>query len=88
MEDAVSGLGFEVVVIARPSLLTGDRKSLEQPARPGETLAQHAFKWLSPLLPRNYRAISASEVASALVNHVKSAGAGRHILLSGELQIP
>jgi len=36
MEDAVQGLGFETVVIARPSLLAGDRTALKQAPRPGE----------------------------------------------------
>ena len=31
MEDAVSALGFETLVIARPSLLAGDRHALKQP---------------------------------------------------------
>ena len=37
-EDAVAALGFDAVVIARPSLLVGDRESLGQPSRLGERL--------------------------------------------------
>ena len=35
MEDSVAALGYESVVLARPSLLLGDRESLGQPTRAG-----------------------------------------------------
>lgn len=85
MEAAVGNLGFATVVIARPSLLSGDRASLKQAQRLGEKLALSAFKWINPLLPANYRSVQASRVAHALVNTLQSAAAGRHILLSGDI---
>ena len=85
METAVGSLGFATVAIARPSLLTGDRASLKQAQRLGEKLAISAFKWINPLLPANYRSVEASRVAHALVNTLHSAPAGRHILLSGDI---
>ena len=39
MEEALSALGFETLVIARPSFLAGDREALGQPLRSGEKLA-------------------------------------------------
>jgi uncharacterized protein YbjT (DUF2867 family) len=42
MEAAIAQLGYESVVIARPSLLLGDRAALGQPARSGETWATRA----------------------------------------------
>ena len=48
---------------ARPSLLAGDRDALNQPERVIEKLSLVAFKWLNPLIPANYRAITASNVA-------------------------
>lgn len=86
MEAAVSQLGFEIVVIARPSLLAGDRDALNQPERAAEKLSLVAFKWLKPLIPANYRAINASSVAQAMVNTLQTAAAGQHVLQSGEMQ--
>ena len=86
MEAAVSQLGFETLVIARPSLLAGDRSALKQPKRGSEKFAQMAFKLLKPLIPANYRAINASSVAKAMVSTLQTAGAGKHVLLSGEMQ--
>jgi uncharacterized protein YbjT (DUF2867 family) len=85
MEEALSALGFETLVIARPSLLAGDRESLGQPGRIGEQLGLAASRWLAPLLPGNYMPIQASAVARALLAAVRSGG-GSRILLSGQMQ--
>ena len=86
MEAAVCALGFDTVVIARPSLLTGDRASLNQPRRSGEQWALRALKWLIPLIPANYRPVDANRVACALVDTLQTASAGCHVLLSGKLR--
>ena len=86
MEEAVSSLGFETLVIARPSLLDGERAALCQPARRGEQLALKVMRQLKPLIPRNYRAILASDVAAALVAAVQAGRPGVQILLSGQMQ--
>ena len=86
MEAAVSQLGFDAVVIARPSLLAGDRDALKQPERISEKLSLVAFKLFKPLIPANYRSIQASSVAGAMVRTLQTAGAGRHVLLSGNMQ--
>ena len=86
MEDAVNQLGFQTVVIARPSLLAGDRGALKQPERIAEKLSLIAFKWLKPLIPANYQAINASDVAAAMLKTLGSAGAGKQVLLSGDMQ--
>jgi len=86
MEQAVSALGYDSVVIARPSMLDGDRESLNQAARPTERIGLAVMGLLRPLTPTNYRAISASDVALSLVKAVKSRKRGTRILLSGELQ--
>lgn len=85
MEQAVSRLGFESLVFARPSMLVGDRDSLGQPGRSGEKLAL-IFMRFAALIPANYRAIEAVRVARALVRAVKTAGKGTRVLLSGEMQ--
>lgn len=86
MEEALSGLGFETLVIARPSLLVGDREALGQPPRAGEEIGQKVSRWLAPLIPAKYRPIAAAAVAGALVQAVRAA-TGRRVLLSGAMQI-
>jgi uncharacterized protein YbjT (DUF2867 family) len=85
MEYAVSRLGFDSLVFARPSMLLGNRDSLGQPERSGEKLALIAMKFRA-LIPANYRAIEAVRVARALVHAVKTVEKGTRVLLSGEMQ--
>ncbi len=86
MEQAVSGLGYETVVIARPSMLDGDREALHQAARPAERLGLAVMGLFRAVTPANLRAISARDVAVGLVKAIRSRPRGTHILLSGELQ--
>lgn len=85
LEDALAGLGYDGLVIARPSFLAGDRTSLGQPVRSGETLALRISTWLRPLIPANYRSIHAGDVATALLRAVPTAQ-GRSVLLSGKMR--
>jgi uncharacterized protein YbjT (DUF2867 family) len=84
LEDALAALGFEGLVIARPSMLAGDRASLGQPVRPGEGYAVTVSRLLGPLIPRNYRSVAAADVAHALLTRVPVAR-GREIVLSGDM---
>ncbi len=86
MEDAVGRLGYDTLVLARPSLLSGDRSTLGQPKRAAEKFAATTMRLLRPLTPANYRAIAAADVAAALVEAVKSGAAGKTVLLSGAMQ--
>lgn len=86
VEAAVSTLGFETLVIARPSLLAGDRAALGQPARAGERIGLLLSAVLRPLIPADYRVIQARDVARALVAAVARGEAGQRILLSGQMQ--
>jgi uncharacterized protein YbjT (DUF2867 family) len=85
MEAALSTLGFDTLVIARPSFLVGDREALGQPLRGGEKLALNVSKWLAPLIPDNLKAIEAAAVARALLKAVQ-ASKGRRVMLSSELR--
>lgn len=85
LEDALAALGFEGLVIARPSMLAGNRGALGQPERSGELVALSVSRWLKPLIPSNYRSIDAHDVASALLREVPRAQ-GREVLLSGAMQ--
>lgn len=85
LEDALAGVGFEGLVIARPSLLLGDRAALGQPDRPFERIGAAVSRFVRPLIPANYRPIAAAAVARALLRSVPDAR-GRVVLLSGEMQ--
>jgi uncharacterized protein YbjT (DUF2867 family) len=84
-EDALAALGFDTLVIARPSFLAGDRESLGQPVRGGEKLAQRVSRILAPLIPDNFKSIDAKLVARALLEGVPQLR-GRHVLLSGAMR--
>lgn len=84
-EADLAGLGFETLVIARPSFLAGDRESLGQPLRGGEKLALDVSRWLAPLIPANYASVQASSVANALLEAVRTS-TGKRLVLSGELR--
>jgi uncharacterized protein YbjT (DUF2867 family) len=85
LEDAFAKLGYEALVIARPSMLAGDRQALGQPERGGEKLAFRVSQLLRPVIPANYRSIAARDVAGALLREVPRAQ-GQRVLLSGEMQ--
>jgi uncharacterized protein YbjT (DUF2867 family) len=85
LEDALSALPFEGLVVARPSFLAGNREALGQPIRRGEGVALAVSRVLGPLFPRNYRSVPAAAVAKALLARVPVAR-GREVLLSGEMQ--
>ncbi|MBD9390737.1 nucleoside-diphosphate sugar epimerase [Acidovorax sp. ACV01] len=86
VEQALQSLGFTTLVIARPSLLLGERQALGQAARPAESLSIKAFKLLDPLIPANYRARPGVDVARALVHAVQTRPAGLHVLSGSALQ--
>ncbi|WP_338849129.1 nucleoside-diphosphate sugar epimerase [Massilia sp. W12] len=85
LEEALQAMAFTRLVIARPSMLTGDRKALGQPERPGEEWGAAAGRLLGFLIPANYKPIGAQPVARALLQHVPH-GSGLEILLSGALR--
>jgi uncharacterized protein YbjT (DUF2867 family) len=85
LEEALAQLPFEGLVIARPSLLMGDRVALGQPERPLEKVSAVFMKMLGPLVRANYRAIAATQVARTLLARTPTAE-GRAVVLSGEMQ--
>lgn len=85
LEEALAQLSFEGLVIARPSLLMGDREALGQRERPAEKVSMAVGKIFRPLIPANYRPIAAADVARALRVRVPTAR-GRLVLLSGSMQ--
>jgi uncharacterized protein YbjT (DUF2867 family) len=86
MEAELAKLGFAGVVIARPSLLAGNRAALGQPLRLGERLALAATAPLAGLIPKAWRPIQAATVARAMLRAMQQAKPGVQILESAALQ--
>jgi len=84
LEAALTQMPFDGLVIARPSLLVGDRAELGQPIRRGEELGYALSQRLGFLIPKNYRPINSAAVAQALLFAVPAAR-GKTVLLSGSL---
>jgi uncharacterized protein YbjT (DUF2867 family) len=85
-EEALKGLGFAQLVLARPSLLMGNRDTLGQPARRLEALALRLSGPLSALVPRSVRPIHAADVARALLRSLDQGPQGVVVLSSGQMQ--
>jgi uncharacterized protein YbjT (DUF2867 family) len=79
LEEALAQFTFEGLVIARPSLLVGNRASLGQPERPLKKVSAGFMKILGPHIPANYRAIAATQVART------PSAEGQVVVLSGEM---
>jgi len=76
MEADVVALGFDSVIIVRPSLLLGDRAALDQPLRAGERMAAVLTGPLGALIPKSVRPIEAGTVAQALLRAMLQAESG------------
>ncbi|MCU0937699.1 MAG: NAD(P)H-binding protein [Burkholderiaceae bacterium] len=86
MEQAVTALGYDTVVLAQPSLLLGDRAALGQPLRLGEAAAQWLLRPGLRLLPQRVRPIEATAVARALHEAAWNAATGVTRLPSARMQ--
>jgi uncharacterized protein YbjT (DUF2867 family) len=86
LEDALAGMPFAGLVIARPSMLVGNREALGQPVRRGEVVASMLGRIGGFLIPANYKPIEASAVAKALLSRVPTAS-GKSVLLSGSMRV-
>lgn len=85
-EAALQSIGYATLVIARPSMLAGDRAALAQATRVGERVGLALMGIFKPLIPANYRAISAPAVARAMVRAMATGKPGAQVLLSGQMQ--
>ena len=87
MQEAITQLGYETVVIAQPSMLLGDRPALGQPARSGELWAARLLGPLGRIVPKGVRPIPARAVAAALLAAILDAKQGVQVLKSGAMQV-
>ena len=88
LEEALAALHFDVLVIAQPSMLRGDRAALGQPVRPAEVWVERVNRVIGPILARRIRPVQAADVAAVLVRHVPRAPtiSGRLVLSSASMQ--
>jgi uncharacterized protein YbjT (DUF2867 family) len=85
LQEAVSNLGYESVVIAQPSLLIGDREALGQPNRAGEVWARRLLGPVAGLIPASFRPVHARDVAAALLAATLRAAPGTTIVPSRKM---
>jgi uncharacterized protein YbjT (DUF2867 family) len=85
-EDALVALGFERLVIARPSLLDGERETLDQPRRSAEAWMLKLARPLAGLIPAMWRPISPQRIARAMRVALDTPGPAVRVIESGELQ--
>lgn len=82
VEDALRGVGFGSLVIARPSLLLGDRGE----SRPGERVGIVMSRLLKPLLsPLRARPVEAADVGAAIVALARASQPGVSVVHSADL---
>lgn len=86
MEQTAARLGYASLVIARPSLLAGDRAATGQPVRRGERTALGLLTPIAWLLPAGVRPIDADRVARAMRLALLQGTPGLRVLESAELQ--
>jgi uncharacterized protein YbjT (DUF2867 family) len=85
-EAALATLGYRSVVIARPSLLAGDRAALGQPERAGEVWALRLLGPVMGLVPKGVRPIRADDVARAMIAALAEGMPGPRVLGSAQMQ--
>jgi uncharacterized protein YbjT (DUF2867 family) len=86
VEEALKELNFAHLLIVRPSFLAGDRESLGQANRPAEKIALTLSAFFKPIIPAQFRAISADAVARCMVERLGQMQAPIEIIESAELQ--
>jgi len=80
-EDAIRQLGYPGYSVVRPSLIDADRVE----SRPGERLALHLARALSPLIPARWRAVSPAAIARALLDAALASPPVSRVVESAEL---
>ncbi|NSL54985.1 Rossmann-fold NAD(P)-binding domain-containing protein [Uliginosibacterium aquaticum] len=85
LEDVLAELETDALLIARPSLLLGDRAALGQRPRAAEKVTAALFKLLGRAIPLGLRPVTAQRVAQALTSGLPTAR-GRSVLSSAQIQ--
>jgi uncharacterized protein YbjT (DUF2867 family) len=83
-EAGLAAQGWPSLTIVRPSLIAAHR----QPPRPGEVAGLWLARLLGPLLPRNYRPVSAEAIAACLLDMALASPDKFRMVESSELTKP
>jgi uncharacterized protein YbjT (DUF2867 family) len=82
VEQDLTALNYQTLLIFRPSLLLGNR----QENRLSERLAEGAMRLFSPLIPAKYKGVEAAKVANAMLATAQQGLVGKHVFESDALQ--
>ncbi|MDP5240834.1 NAD(P)H-binding protein [Uliginosibacterium sp. 31-16] len=85
LEEALAALETDALLIARPSLLLGDRAALGQKSRLAEKVTAALFRLLGRAIPLGLRPVEALHVAQVLISGLPTAR-GRSVLSSAQIQ--
>lgn len=80
LEQALQAMGFDTLVIVRPSLLIG-----EHPGRMLENFGQMALIPFARFMPATMRPIEAGQLAQAMINSARQAPEGEHLLMGADI---
>jgi uncharacterized protein YbjT (DUF2867 family) len=83
-EESLQTIGFPSLTILRPSGIIGPR----QPRRIGEEFILGLIRIMGPILPKRWRVVTGSQVASALIEAALGSSPGFHVVQSEDLHIP
>ncbi len=86
MEDGLRAMNFAQLVLARPSIIDGDRAALGQPQRRAEDITLRVMKRLGRLIPPAFAPISGDTIAHAMRWQLGQGAAGVQVLTSGQMQ--
>lgn len=86
MEAGLQVFAWQQLVIARPSIIDGDRAALGQVHRRGEAWALRIMLGLGRLIPQAFAPITGDTIAHAMRRQIASGANGTQILTSGTMQ--
>jgi uncharacterized protein YbjT (DUF2867 family) len=82
VEDVIKTIGLKSLHIMRPSFLLGNRKEF----RIGEVIGKPLMQFFSFAIPKKYKAISAKDVAKAMVAIAKAKNEGTFVYEYNEIK--
>ena len=78
MEQQLKTRAYPHIAIARPGMLSGDRKNFR--------IGEFVGGLVTNFMPGDYKTIKAIDVAAALISEANSGRSGAHYLASSEMQ--
>jgi uncharacterized protein YbjT (DUF2867 family) len=81
LENDLMALGFNKLVIVRPSMLLGNRQEF----RLAEYISKYAMMFLAPIIPAKYKGVEAHTVAKAMLAMANNSETGCSILENADI---